>query len=324
MSSLKSQGISNEQFAPWLRREFFRALKIGALLLVISGAGASGLSLVSESFATVWTRLNYQLSSVALDQHPVALARTFASRLGENEYGWGPLLNSTPFNITAAKKKLRAAYPEVASVIAGVPQVPRAMSRRAANPELFDRRIAEFTERYRQIEERRFAKLYDRDDVFTAPNANMQLGILVTKIFGFPDAVFYTVASIFSGGFASVVLFVTVLGISAAALWKSRRPARTWLKFIMWPTLASALVWGAIFFMAIAAALFSGFTPNTSAVALIACLPFLALLAKLPLHLAETLVSNKPAKWDGVERRKPRAPLQQTPPGGSIPPMGGA
>ncbi|WP_438480278.1 hypothetical protein [Oleiharenicola lentus] len=313
MSTKPSQGISDEKFSPWLRKESWRALKVSLVLLVASTVISAALSKFSDTFAGNWTRFNYRLSDVALEQHPIALARSFAARLGENEYGWGPLFSTTPFNITEAKKKLRAEFPEIASVINGEPQVPRSKALREPNPARYDARIAEFTERYHKIERRRFAKLYDRDDVFTAPNANMQLSIMVTKIFGFIDAFFFTLVSIFSAGFASVLMFTTVLVLSGMALWKSRRPARGWLKFITWPTLASALVWGAILFMAAAAALFSVFTPNTSALALIASLPFLFLLAKLPLHLAETLVA-KPAKWDGIERRKPRPPAPESPP----------
>jgi hypothetical protein len=64
----------------------------------------------------------------------------------------------------------------------------------------------------------------------------------------------------------------------------------------------------------VAAAAFGSLTPNTSAVTLITCLPLLYALARLPLHLAESLVLPKPqpAKWDGVERRKPRGPQTET------------
>lgn len=315
MSSLHSTGISNEKFGPWLRKELGRALKLGSILLVASAFLSAIFAAISPSFADGWTRFNYQLSNVALAQHPVALARTFATRLAENEYGYGPVFSTAPFNITAAKSKLRAQFPEVASVIAGEPQVPRARTLRAANPERYDQRIADFKTRYEKIEARRFAGLYDRDDVFSAPNANMKLSIVATKVFGLLDAGIHTLRSIFAGGLASVAMFITVMSLSGIALWKSRRPARGWLKFVMWPTLASVLVWGAIFLMAVAAAAFGSFTPNTSALALIASLPLLFSIAKLPLHLAESLVlAKKPwdgvdrRAWDGVERRKSRPP----------------
>ena len=38
MRAIKSTGISEEKFGPWLRRELVRALKLGLILLV---AGAS-------------------------------------------------------------------------------------------------------------------------------------------------------------------------------------------------------------------------------------------------------------------------------------------
>ena len=321
MSSTKSTGISNEKFKPWLRAELIRALKLGAALFVVSWAVSWTAARVSAGFAARWTTFNYELSGVALDQHPVALVRTFATRLRESEYGWHPLGLGAPFNITAAREALRRDYPEVASVNNGVPQVPRALSLKRADPAKYEQRLAAYLERYQRIEAGRFASLYDRDDMFSPPNANVKLGLFVTKAFGLPDAFLYTIGTILAGGLPGVLLFATVLTLAAAPLWRSRRPARTWLKVLTWPTLASALIWGAIFFMAIASALFGGFSPNTSALALITTLPLLSTLAKAPLHLAETLVTQ-PKKWDGIDRRKPRPP--EPPPGMTIPPMGGA
>ncbi len=321
MSSTKSSGISDEKFRPWLRSELIQSLKIGAVLLVVGTLFGWAGSQVSAGFAARWTTFNYELSSVALDQHPVALVRTFATRLRESEYGWRPLSFTAPFNVTAAREALRRDYPEVASVLNGVPQVPRSLSLRRANPERYEQRLAAYMERHTGIEAGRFASLYDRDDMFSPPNANVKLGLFVTKAFGLPDAFLYTVGTIFAGGLPGVLLFGTVLALTAVPLWRSRRPARTWLKLLAWPTLASALIWGAIFFMAIASALFGGFTANTSAVALLATLRLLCTLARAPLHLAETLVAQ-PRKWDGIDRRKPRPP--EPPLGMTIPPMGGA
>jgi hypothetical protein len=78
--------------------------------------------------------------------------------------------------------------------------------------------------------------------------------------------------------------------------------------------------------MAVSAAAFGGLTPNTSALALLVTLPLLYVLAKLPLHLAETLVATPP-RWDGGDRRKPRPIVPPGPPpkpGETIPPWGGA
>ncbi|MFZ5495752.1 MAG: hypothetical protein ACOZE5_10530 [Verrucomicrobiota bacterium] len=322
MRSTKSTGISDEKFQPWLRRELVRALKWGGVLLAGGLVLSSGLTSVSSGFAARWTTFNYELSRVALDQHPVALVRTFASRLRESEYGWHPLGVAAPFNVTAAREALKNDYPEVVGVVDGVPQVPRALSLKRANPARHEQRLADYMRRHDRIEAGRFASLYDRDDLFSPPNANVKLGLFVTKTFGLIDAFIHTVGTILAGGLPGVLLFGTVLALSAAPLWRSRRPARTWLKLLAWPTLASALVWGAIFFMAIASALFGGITPDTSALALITTLPLLSTLAKAPLHLAETLVA-RPKKWDGVERRKPRPP-EPAPPGTTIPPIGGA
>ena len=321
MSSIRSTGISCEKFRPWLRHELGRAVKQGLLLLVAGLITAWGLTALSPAFSTVWSAFNYRLSSVALDQHPLALARTYASRLRESEYGWAPLTLAKPFNVTAARQALRRDYPEVASVLNGVPQVPRALTLKNADPAKYESRLVAYMERHHQIESGRFTKLYDRDDIFSAPNANVKLGLFATKLFGLPDAFFYTVGTIFAGGLAGVLLFATVLALSAVPLWRSRRPARVWLKFFVWPGLASTLVWAAILIMAISAAVLGGLTPNTSALALLATLPLLFVLAKLPLHLAETLVTRVAtrAPWDGLDRRKPRPPSTNT-----IPPIGGA
>lgn len=322
MSPIKSTGISSEKFRPWLVRELMRALKHGLILLAAGGAAVWTLTAASPSFATGWTNFNYRLSAVALDQHPLALARTFATRLRESEYGWGPLSLATPFNVTAARETLRRDYPEVASVTDGVPQVPRAARLRSANPALYDQRMADYLARHRRIEAGRFTSLHDRDDMFSAPNANVKLGLFVTKVFGLLDAFMFMTGTILGGDAAGVVLFGTVLALTASPLWRSRRPARTWLKALVWPTLASTLIWAAILIMAVSAALFGGSTPNTSALALFTTLPLLYVFAKLPLHLAETLVNPAPAKWDGLDRRKPRPPAPK--PGETTPPLGGA
>ncbi len=320
MTPIKSTGISNEKFRPWLRHELARALKQGLLLLVAGLVTTWALTTVSPAFSSGWASFNYRLSSVALDQHPLALARTFASRLRESEYGWGPLSLATPFNVTVARQILKRDYPEVASVLNGVPQVPRALALKNADPAKYDERLAAYLERYNRIESGRFTRLYDRDDMFSPPNANVKLGLFATKLFGLPDAFFYTVGTIFADGPAGVILFSTVLALSLVPLWRSRRPARVWLKLFVWPALASTLVWAAILIMAISAAIFGGLTPNTSALALLATLPLLFVLAKLPLHLAETLVTRVAtrAPWDGIDRRKPRPPV------GTTPPLGGA
>ena len=324
MSSIKSTGISNEKFRPWLRRELGRALKHGLVFLVTGGAAVLSLNALSPSFFSGWTNFNYQLSAVALDEHPLALARTFATRLRESEYGWSPLRLAAPFNVTAVREALKRDFPEVASVADGIPQVPRATRLRSANPTLYDQRMVDYMTRYRQMESGRFTSLYDRDDLFSAPNANVKLGLFVTKILGLPDAFLFTAGTILRGGAAGIVLFAAVLALTASPLWRSRRPARTWLKLLAWPTLASTLIWIAILIMAASAAAFGGLTPNTSALALFATLPLLYVFAKLPLHLAETLVNPAPAasKWDGIDRRQPRPPEPK--PGETIPPIGGA
>lgn len=319
MSSIKSTGISPDRFVPWLRLESARSLRL-SLALTVTGVVFSMIApRLPVTLSSHWSSFNYQFSKVALEQHPVALARNLASRLRESEYGWRPLALAHPFNVTAARQRLRHDFPEVASVVDGVPQVPRGPALKQADAARYDQRIAAYLARHRQIESARFARLYDRDDPFSAPNANVQLGIFVTKIFGLPDALIHVIATILAGGPAAVILFATVLALSAAPLWRSRRPARTALKLVVWPALASSLVWGAIFFMGLAAAIFGGITPDTSAVALLAALPWLSLQAKIPLHFAETLIARNPSQWDGVDRRKSRPSPPNT-----VPPLGGA
>jgi hypothetical protein len=321
MSSSMCRGISEEKFRPWLKKELSRATRRSAVLLIAGIVLSAAIHAFSPSLSARWSVFNYELSSAALDQHPVALVRTFATRLRECEYGWKPLGWQAPFNVSQARRQLKEIYPEVASVIDGVPQVPRAAALKRSDPARYEQRLAAYMERHRSIESGRFSALYDRDDPFSSPNANVKLGLFATKLFGLADACLHTIRSIFASGLAGVLLFATVLALSAGPLWQSRRPARVILKLLVWPTLASALIWGAIFFMAIASAVFGGLTPDTSAIALLTTLPLLATLAKALLHLAETLV-NQPKKWDGVERRKPRPP--PPPPGMTTPPLGGA
>jgi hypothetical protein len=327
MKPIKSTGISNEKFAPWVRRELLRAARNGLILLVAGGAAIWGLNAASPAFASGWTNFNYNLSAVALDQHPVALVRLFASRLRDSEYGWHLMDPAAPFNVTAARAALKRDFPEVAGVFNGEPLVPRAAALRRADAAKFEARIATYRQRYEHLESGRFTSLYGRDDIFSAPNANVKLGLFVTKIFGLPDAFFHVIGTILTSGPAGLVLFGTVLALTASPLWRSRRPARTWLKAFVWPTLASTLIWAAIMIMAVSAAVFGGLTPNTSALALFATLPLLYVFAKLPLHLAETLIAA-PKPWDGIDRRKPRTnmkpPGPPPKPGETIPPWGGS
>ena len=292
-----------ETTGAWLRRESGRALKTSALLLAGGLALVYALDAARPDFSGLWWRANYQLTHTALEQHPLALARNFGTRLGESEYGWGPLSWSTPFNITAAQEELKLEYPEFIGVRNGTPR-----ARHNAALLRKDRASAYFAH-HQKIESRRFARIYAPPDPFSPPDANAELGQVITKFFGLPDAAINTVRRLVAGGTTSILLFSTVLAFSAVALWQSNRPARWWLKLLVWPTLASALVWVAIVAMSLGAVAAGAFTPNTSVISLLAALPFLFIGAKLPLRFAESLVRQKPpAKWDGVERRKNRAP----------------
>ncbi|MBI3886400.1 MAG: hypothetical protein HY302_11825 [Opitutae bacterium] len=306
MSGTSPTNHPAETVGAWLRRESARALKVSALLLVAGLAGVSALDAMWPGFSALWWRANHQLTHTALEQHPLALARTFGTRLGATEYGWGPLAWSEPFNVTAAQDDLKHDYPEFIGVKHGAPVALRSSALLRPN------RVAAYLARYGQIESRRFARLYAPPDPFSPPDANAELGQVITKIFGLPDAAIHTARHIIAGGITSILLFSTVLALSAVALWPSPRPARRWLKLLAWPALASALVWLAIGAMSLGAVAAGAFTANTAALSFLTALPFLLVAAKLPLRYSESLVLKPaPVKWDGVERRQNRAP---TPP----------
>lgn len=312
MSSPDPAPGTNGTMGAWLRRETARALKVGALLLAGGLAVVYALDAAWPGFSALWWRANYQLTHTALEQHPLAHARTFGSRLGASEYGWGLLSWSAPFNVTEAQEELQHEFPEFLGVKNGQPSTRRSSALLRKN------RVAAYLARYEQIESRRFQRIYAPPDPFSPPDANAELGQVITKIFGLGDAAIHTVRHIVAGGMTSILLFSTVLALSATALWQAHRPARRWLKFLVWPTLASALVWVAIGAMSIGAVAASAFTVNTAALSLLAALPFLLVCAKAPLRYSESLVlKTPPPKWDGVERRKNRAPPPPAEPPGS-------
>ncbi|MBI2497786.1 MAG: hypothetical protein HYV75_07710 [Opitutae bacterium] len=316
-----------EIFRQWFRRELWLETRVALVFLAAGCTAVLGLDTLWSGFGPYWHRLNYQLTYVALEQHPVALIRTFANRLGDSEYGWGVFSFAEPMNVTSARERLRQDYREIYGVGPdGTPQFLRTSSLKRADPAMQKLRALGYRTRHQQIESHRFTRLYQPDDPFNPTDSGTKLARLITKIFGLPDAFIHTLRSIVATGLSGIILFSTVLALSAVALLQSHRPARWWLKLLVWPTLASALIWLAIAVMSLSAACFGGLTPNTSALALFTVLPFLFLAAKLPLRYAESLVHvtppAKPAKWDGVERRKPRPPEPK--PGETIPPIGGA
>ena len=303
MSGTSPANSPTETMGVWLRRESARALKVSAVLLVAGLALVYALDAAWPDFSALWWRGNYQLTHTALEQHPLAHARNFGTRLGANEYGWGLLSWSEPFNVTAAQDDLKHDFPEFIGVKNGAPVALRSSALLRKN------RVAAYLARYEQIESRRFTRIYAPPDPFSPPDANAELGQVVTKIFGLPDAAINTVHRIIADGMTSILLCSTMLAFAAVALWQAHRPARKSLKLLAWPTLASALIWVAIVAMSLGSVVAGAFTPNTSAISLLTALPFLLVGAKLPLRYAESLaLKNTPAKWDGVERRKNRAP----------------
>ncbi len=297
-------------FRAWLSREFLRELRLSGIFLVIGLVAIFAADRLSANFAPAWLRFNYQLTNTALEQHPTALLDAFAERLSHAEYGWGFFSLTEPFNVTAERERLRADFPEFAGVDKnGQPiQIRRSSLYRSAAVER-EARATAYTARHRAIESRRFDRLYPDDSPFDVPPASVRLGRLVTKILGVPDAALHLFRRTLTAGVASFLLFSGTFALSAVALFTSARPARRWLKVLLCPFVASALAWVVILFMSIAAALFGGLTPNTSALAVFAGAPLLYLAAKIPLRFLEEL-QLKPKPWDGVERRKaPRPPV---------------
>ena len=314
-----------EPFRAWLRRELWRETKLSLLFLAAGCTLVLSLGTLWGGFEGHWDRLNDQLTYVALEQHPVALVRNFASRLGDSEYGWGLFSVAEPANVTSARAQLKADFPEVYGLDAsGAPQFRPTSQLKRLDPAVQKQRAAAYQQRHEHLEARRFSRLYQADDPFNPTDAGTKLARMITKLCGVPDAILFTLRGILETGVTGILLFSTMLALAGVALWQSNRPARRWLKALVWPTLASTLVWLAIAVMSVSAALFGRLTPNTSALAVLTALPFLFLAAKLPLRYAESLVLTTPAprKWDGVERRQPRPPEPK--PGETIPPLGGA
>lgn len=297
-------------FRLWLRQEFLRELRLSAAFLLVGLAFVFIADRTSARFAPAWTRINYQLTSTALEQHPTALLDAFAERLSHTQYGWGFFSLTEPFNVTAAREHLRSDFPEFVGVDGhGQPIAVRSSALRRLAPAQREARAAAYLARHQAIESRRFARLYPDDSPFDVPPSSIRLGRLVTKILGLPDATLHLFRRTLSSGTVSFLLFSGTFALSAVALFTSARPARRWLKVLLCPFLASALAWVVILFMSVSAALFGGLTPNTSALAVFAGAPLLYLTAKIPLRFLEEL-QLKPKPWDGVERRKaPRPPV---------------
>lgn len=310
-------------FKHWLRRELRRELQLAALFLIVALALVLLAERVFTGFDARWSRLNHQLAQTALDQHPTALLDTFAARLADTEYGWRVLAWSAPFNVTAAREQLQADFPEFIGIGPdGQPLAVRASHLVRPVPGQRETRAAAFLARHQHIESGRFNRLYRDAAPFDEPRATDRLARLITKLIGLPDALLHLLHRIVQGGVAGILLFSGTLALSAVALRSSARPARRWLKILLCPFLASCLIWVAIGFMSLGAALCGGFTPNTAALAVLGGAPLLYLAAKAPLRLLEDL-QLKPKPWDGVERRRnPRPPLPPAPPAPPTPSAG--
>lgn len=308
-------------FRVWFRQELKLELRLSALFLVVGLIAVFATDKFWSGFSEPWTRLNSQLTSTALEQHPTALLDRFATRLSGSEYGYGFFSWKAPFNVTAARQRLQADFPEFlgldpAGQAISAQRRPHSAAAQAAR----QARAATYVERFNAIESVRFKRLYPDESPFNVPSATTRLARLSTKILGAPDATLHLFRGTLSSGLASFLLFSGTFALSAVALRDSRRPARRWLKVLLCPCLASALAWAVILFMSIAAALFSGFTPNTSALAVFAGAPLLYLIAKVPLRLLEEF-QFKPKAWDGVDRRRNRRP--SAPPMSTEPPESG-
>ncbi|MDB6115055.1 MAG: hypothetical protein JWQ62_2000, partial [Lacunisphaera sp.] len=150
-----------EPFRSWLRRELWRETKLSLIFLAAGCTLVLSLGTLWSGFEDHWNRLNYQLTYVALEQHPVALVRNFASRLGDSEYGWGVFSFAEPANVTSARAQLKADFPEVYGVDAsGAPQVRPTSKLKRLDPVVQKQRAAAYQQRYEHIEARRFSRLY--------------------------------------------------------------------------------------------------------------------------------------------------------------------
>jgi hypothetical protein len=297
-------------FRHWLRGELLRELRLSAVFLALGLAVVTGASFAHPAFGHAWTRLNSQLTYAALEQHPTAIFDTFATRLTTHEYGWGIFSWSEPFNVTAAREQLRADFPEFVGVGPnGQPQLLRRASRQRPDSAAVSARANAYLARHEAIESRRFNRLHQTENPFEIDSPTQRLARVSTKLLGVPDAAFHVLRTIISSGVAGILLASGTLAVAAVALWSSPRPARHWLKVLLWPFVAAALGWVCIALMSIAAAFFGGFTSNTSGLALIAGAPLIYLAAKAPLRFFQEL-QLKPKPWDGVDRRRaPRPPV---------------
>jgi hypothetical protein len=141
-----------ETFRQWLRRELWCETKVALVLLAAGCTAVLGLDTFWPGFGPSWSRLNYQLTYVALEQHPVALIRTFANRLGDSEYGWGLFSLAEPANVTSAHQQLRSDFKEIYGVGPdGQPQFLRTSSLKHPDPVVQKARAAAYLAHYEHI-----------------------------------------------------------------------------------------------------------------------------------------------------------------------------
>lgn len=298
-------------FRAWFWQGLKRALRQGTILLAAGFAVVFVADRFSESFSDRWLRLNFQLAKVALEQHPAALRESVAERLSQTQYGWGLFSWSAPFNVTAARAQLREEFPDFAGLDKDGKPIPMRSSVRHGDAAQQQARAEIYRYRYTHIESHRFARLYPEDSPFEMASTTVRLGRLVTKLIGAPDATINLFRRTRESGRVSFALFCLTFAIAGFALRNSQRPARRWLKVLLCPFYASALAWVVILLLSISAALFGAFTPNTSALAVLAGVPLIYFVARIPLRMLEEL-QFKPKAWDGVERRRGRrAPAEE-------------
>lgn len=306
-----STGAGREEgIRAWLRREARREARHGLLFLALGFTVVFVLHLLWPGFPAHWARLNDRLARTAVHQNPLALLDTFSSRLHDSEYGWRLLSWAAPFNVTVARDELRTEFPEIIGVTDGQTVVPREESLRRLDIQRFNRRQADFLQRYLKIEQYRFTWLYGEEDHFAVPDQSAALGQLATKVIGLPDAVLFTFRGIIAAGPVSILVFSTLLAIAGLALWEAPRPGRRWLKVLALPILASTLVWLTVLPMALVAAVLGRWTSNTSALVFAAILPLLLLAARLVLRLLAHLLRHVPvgpSPAAGAERAAPAA-----------------
>src|SRR4051812_41801121 len=97
-----------------VRSFLLRQTKLTVVILVVSFVVDHAIHFASHEAGNVLHAFGQGLKTGSTQLQPLGLARIFFARLAESEYGWAPLAWRTPFNLTAARQRLRLAFPHLA------------------------------------------------------------------------------------------------------------------------------------------------------------------------------------------------------------------